>query len=85
LGYFAVVKYHRQNKVEENGFFGILIPVPVKHEKEVRVGTQAGSWSQELKQTPWTSSAYWVVLHGCLNLLIQFLTICPGVALITVC
>lgn len=52
----------QRNLGKEVGFilhFHISLPL-----REVRVGSQARTWRQELKQTPWKKGAYWLTPQG---------------------
>ena len=49
--------------------FILHLHITIHHPREIRAGTQEGTWRQELKQRPWRSAAYWLAPPGLLSLL----------------
>ena len=52
---------------EERVHFSLQLSCHVPSLREVRAGTQAGTWRQE--QRSWRNSVYWLTTHGLLSLL----------------
>jgi len=64
-------KNQKKKKKEESGggkgLFSLHFHIAVSCQD--RKSHRAGTWSQELMQSPWRSAAYWLALHGLLSLL----------------
>lgn len=58
--------------------FILHLHITIHHPREIRAGTQEGTWRQELKQRPWRSAAYWLAPPGLPSLLSCFINL--GVA-----
>jgi hypothetical protein len=78
----AMMEHHDQKyKLERKGLIQLTLPYHCSLSKEVRTGTQAGTWRQELMQRPWRVLLTGLLLMTCSTcFLIEPRTTCLGVA-----
>ena len=65
--YSTVVNTDKANMGEDSAYYTLLYHIPSL--REVRAGSQARTWRQDLKQRPWRNAAYVLAYPDLLSLL----------------
>lgn len=62
----AMIKSWPQETWREKGLLHLTGQSPSS--REAKLGTQAGTWMQEIKQRPWRNTTYWIIKLPFLNI-----------------